>query len=134
VLRTAQVGFYLASTPGQFQLAGQEAARENGHPSISLSPKQKEELLKKRVVASESSGLIAGYVPLFIDRGDAIELLGLLSVGKRTDGKGYSGDDLKGLVSLGNKIGLALNAIQLAQEDDRIEARYRVVNPGMASG
>jgi hypothetical protein len=134
VLRTAQVGFYLASAPGQFQLAGQEAARENGHPSISLSPKQKEELLKKRVVASESSGLIAGYVPLFIDRGDAIELLGLLSVGKRTDGKGYSGDDLKGLVSLGNKIGLALNAIQLAQEDDRIEARYRVVNPGMASG
>ncbi len=40
----------------------------------------------------------------------------MLSIGSRTNGKGYSGDDLKGLVGLGNKIGLALNAIQMAEK------------------
>jgi hypothetical protein len=77
--------------------------------------------------------LIAGHVPLFIDRGESNELLGLLSVGARTNGKGYSGDDLKGLVELGNKIGLALNAIKLAEEDEQDETAHQVAKPEMVT-
>ena len=54
-----------------------------------------------------------GHVPVYIDRGKTNEVLGLLSIGARDNGKGYSGDELKGLADLGGKIGLALNAIQL---------------------
>jgi hypothetical protein len=89
--------------------------------------------MKKRVVASEGSSLIAGHVPLFIDRGESNELLGLLSVGARANGKGYSGDDLKGLVELGNKIGLALNAIKLAEEGEQTGTGNRLVEPEMAT-
>jgi len=132
-LGTEHVGFYLASGSGQFEPVGQELAPADGSPSIVLSPKQQEGLLKKRVVPSEGSGVIAGYVPLFIDRGDAIELLGLLVVGPRANGKGYSGDDLKGLVALGKKVGLALNAIQLAAEDGQADAVLRLAVPEMAA-
>jgi hypothetical protein len=34
------------------------------------------------------------------------DLLGVLAVGARDNGRGYSGDELKGLVVLGGKIGL----------------------------
>jgi len=132
-LGTEHVGFYLASGSGQFEPGGQEHASADGSPSIVLSPKQKEGLLKKRVVASEASGLVAGYVPLFIDRGDAVELLGLLVVGSRVNGRGYSGDDLKGLAALGEKVGLALNAIQLAAEDEETGAVRQPAAAGMAA-
>ena len=78
-----------------------------------ISDEQRKELKKKRVIAAEESGLFVGHVPVYVDRGETNELLGLLSIGPRENGKGYSGDDLKGLAELGGKIGLALNAIQL---------------------
>jgi hypothetical protein len=133
VLGTEHVAFYLASGSGRFQLAGQVDGSAGGETSITTSSKQKEELMKKRVVASEGSSLIAGHVPLFIDRGESNELLGLLSVGARANGKGYSGDDLKGLVELGNKIGLALNAIKLAEEGEQTGTGNRLVEPEMAT-
>jgi len=113
VLGTEHAAFYLTSGPDKFQLAGKLNGLSGEEVTITLSKKQQEELQKKHVVASEGKGLLTGHIPVFIDRGKSNELLGLLSIGSRTNGKGYSGDDLKGLVELGNKIGLALNAIQL---------------------
>jgi hypothetical protein len=113
VLGTEHAAIYLVSGTDRFQLAGQVNGSTRTDPELSLSKKQQEELQKKRVIASEGGDLLSGHVPLYIDRGKQNELLGLLSVGSRTNGKGYSGDDLKGLVELGSMIGLALNAIQL---------------------
>jgi hypothetical protein len=119
VLGTDYVSFYLPSSSGGYVLAGQVEGSGAGAGSIALNARQNEGLLKKRVVADQESTLFAGHVPLFIDRGEAIELLGLLSIGARKNGKGYSGDDLKGLVELGNKVGMALHAIQLADDGRR---------------
>ncbi len=113
VLGTEHAAFYLASGSDKFQLASKLNGSSGYDVTITLSKKQQEELQKKRVVASEGKGSLTGHIPVFIDRGKSNELLGLLSIGSRTNGKGYSGDDLKGLVELGNKIGLALKAIQL---------------------
>ncbi len=115
VLGTEHAAFYLASSPGKFQLVGKLNSSVQEKTTITLSKKQQEELQKKRVVASEGKGALTGHIPMFIDRGNYNELLGLLSIGSRKNGKGYSGDDLKGLVELGNKIGLALNAIRLGE-------------------
>lgn len=111
----SHVAFYLKAAAGEFNLdPGVEAS--DGRPgTLELNPKQLEGLQKKRVVASNAAGLTTGHVPIYVDRGQSIQLLGLLSIGKRSNGKGYSGDDLKGLVELGGKIGLALNAIQLSE-------------------
>ena len=116
VLGTEHAAFYLASSTDQFRLAGtfNGSAQEEG--TIILSKEQQEELQKKRVIASEGKGSLTGHTPVFIDRGKANEMLGLLSIGSRTNGKGYSGDDLKGLVELGKKIGLALNAVEMGEQ------------------
>jgi hypothetical protein len=83
-----------------------------------VSEEQRLELERKRVIAAEGVDSIVGHVPVYVDRGKMNELLGLLSIGTRTNGKGYSGDDLKGLTELGGKIGLALNAIRLGSTPD----------------
>jgi hypothetical protein len=122
VLGTEYAAFFLTAGPDRFELAGELNGAASEHPVVMLSKRQLDELQKKRVVASEAKGLIAGHVPLFIDRRKSNELLGLLSVGKRGNRRGYSGDDLKGLVELGGKIGLALKAIQMRERlEHRIE-------------
>jgi hypothetical protein len=129
VLGTEHAAFYLATGPDRFQLASQLNGAAREHPMIMLSKKQHEELQKKRVIASEGMADLAGHVPLFIDRGKYNQLLGLLSIGARTNGKGYSGDDLKGLVALGGRIGLTLNAIEVR---DRLGASRAA--PGLSAG
>ena len=94
------------------RLAQQIDGSAGGRTSVQVSDKERKELEKKRVIAAGGSATIAGHVPVYVDRGETNQILGLLSVGARENGKGYSGDDLKGLAELGGKIGLALNAIQ----------------------
>jgi hypothetical protein len=113
VLGTNHAAFFLASEGSEFRLAQQVDGSAGGVTSVLVSEQQRHELEKKRVIAAEGSGLLAAHVPVYVDRGKANELFGLLSIGARENGKGYSGDDLKGLAELGGKIGLALNAIQL---------------------
>jgi hypothetical protein len=113
VLGTNHSAFFLASEGGEFRLVQQVDDSAGGVKSILVSEEQCKELEKKRVIAAEGSGSLVGHVPIYVDRGETNELLGLLSIGPRENGKGYSGDDLKNLSQLGGKIGLALNAIQL---------------------
>jgi len=112
VLGTHHAAFYLASEGGEFLLAQQVDGSAGGMTSVFVTEEECKELEKKRVIA-KSSGSLVGHVPVYVDRGETNELLGLLSIGARENGKGYSGDDLKGLSALGGKIGLALNAIRL---------------------
>jgi hypothetical protein len=112
VLGTNYAAFFLASE-GEFHLAQQVDGSAGDVTSVRVSEKERKELDKKRVIAAEGSGSLVGHVPVYVDRGETNEILGLLSIGARDNGKGYSGDDLKGLAELGGKIGLALNAIQL---------------------
>jgi hypothetical protein len=116
VLGTEHAAFYLATGADRFQRSGQLNGAALKHTTLNLSKKQYNELQNKRVIPCDGMAPLTGHVPLYIDRGKSNEVLGLLSIGSRTNGKGYSGDDLKGLVELGNKIGLALNAIQMAEK------------------
>ena len=83
------------------------------HGLLTFTEKQRSELEGKRVITANGTGLLVAHVPVFVDRGKANEVRALLSIGARANGKGYSGDDLKGLAELGGKVGLALNAVQL---------------------
>jgi hypothetical protein len=113
VLGPRHAAFFLAAAQGEFRRSAEAEESGGGSSSIWLSEQQRHELEKKRVVAAETRGPMMGHVPVYIDRGKTNEVLGLLSIGARDNGKGCSGDELKGLADLGGKIGLALNAIQL---------------------
>ncbi|HMK08385.1 MAG TPA: hypothetical protein VK449_05065 [Anaerolineales bacterium] len=113
VLGTRHAAVFLAVGQGEFRRAAAAEEADGGSSSIWIPDKQRRELERKRVIAAETTGPLVGHVPVYVDRGKATEILGLLSIGPRENGKGYSGDELKGLAELGGKIGLALNAIQL---------------------
>jgi GAF domain-containing protein len=107
--------FFLPVSDGIFASVAHEEAPQAETSRLELSPQQMDELHQKRVIANTNGGAAAGYVPIHVDRGRTTELLGLLAIGTRDDGRGYSGDDLKGLVDLGGKIGLALRAVELGE-------------------
>lgn len=113
VLGTKHAAFYLASGAGEFRLEQQVGDSAGGATSIVVHDRPRQELEKKRVITAEGAGSLVGHVPVYVDRGNANEVLGLLSIGARENGKGYSGDDLHALAELGGKIGLALNAVRL---------------------
>jgi len=107
--------FFLPDPDGIFESVAHDEAPQGVTSRLELSPQQMDELLGKRVIANTNGGAAAGYVPIHVDRGRTTELLGLLAIGTRDNGRGYSGDDLKGLVDLGGKIGLALRAVELGE-------------------
>lgn len=113
VLGTKHAAFYLASGAAEFRLEQQVGDSAGGATSIVVHDRPRQELEKKRVITAEGAGSLVGHVPVYVDRGNANEVLGLLSIGARENGKGYSGDDLHALAELGGKIGLALNAVRL---------------------
>lgn len=116
VLGAEHAAFYLAKGHKRFQLADSVGGAAQDYPEILLSQSQFEELRRKRVVASGGTNTTAGHVPVFVDRGNSVNLLGLLRIGSRMNGEGYSGDDLKSLVQLGGKLGLALRALQFGRK------------------
>jgi hypothetical protein len=134
VLGTNHAAFFLGDEGGEFRLAQQVDGSAGGMTSVLLSEEQRHELEKKRVIAAESSGLLVDHIPVYVDRGNTNEVLGLLSVGPRENGKGYSGDDLKGLAELGGKAGLALNAIRIAASHDGVTHNSLVETPDIQSG
>jgi GAF domain-containing protein len=131
VLEVPFTAFYLASKDGKFELAGNEGGQPDVLSRIEPTAKQEAELHQKRVVACDPPGPAVGYVPIHVDRGRAAQLIGLMAIGNRSDGRGYSGDELKALADLGGKIGLALRAIELAEaKAGRDDGAHKVAGLG----
>lgn len=115
VLGTPHSAFYML-VEGQFQLVKHGFSSGPMPAHIALSESEWTELRQRRVIAAREAERLVAHVPVYIDRGDALQLLALLSIGARENGRGYSGDELKAMIELGGKIGLALNALQLRQQ------------------
>ena len=82
-------------------------------PSWVPDAKDKKELQMGRVTLWEENKDFQGYVPLSVPRIGPNEVIGLLALSERKNGRGYSGDDLMALVQLGGKIGEALYNLEL---------------------
>jgi hypothetical protein len=99
----AYAAFNLSSDGSTFRLQAEQAPSGGEPARVKLTLQQRDELHRKRVAANEDRGPAAGFVPVYIDRGEEVEVLGLMAVGARTNGRGYSGDDLKALADLGGE-------------------------------
>lgn len=83
--------------------------------TLTLSTDTLKEFSNKHVDTLEAAGPFAALVPLYVAGRQTLELRGVLALGAKKDGRGYSGDELKALYELGGKIGLALLAVALRQ-------------------
>jgi hypothetical protein len=92
-----------------------------GVPVSKLEPykptrEEQELFLQKRGIISEKAEPFAIAIPIHLPRRNAAEILGILRLGKRKQGRGYSGDDVKTLVTFGAKLGQPVYAFALARK------------------
>jgi hypothetical protein len=92
----------------------------NMHPSDAYKFPFTEEILKKlenAVIVNLPEGApFAMLVPLTVSRFKVNDLIGVLAVGPRTQGRGYSRDHLNDLSALGRNAGMALHILKLNEK------------------
>ncbi len=72
---------------------------------------ERELLNSKKGIMSEDGKPFVLTVPIYLGRRKGPELLGVLRLGKRKQGRGFSGGDIKTLVSFGAKLGEPIYAL-----------------------
>jgi hypothetical protein len=89
----------------------------NIHPSDAYKFQFSEEVMKKLESASvinlPDGGPFAMLVPLTVARLKVYDLVGVLAIGPRSKGRGYSRDHLTDLSALGRNAGMALHMLNL---------------------
>jgi hypothetical protein len=90
------------------------------HPSDANKFHFHEEILKKlgegKALDVPEGGPFTLLVPLCVPRLNVYDLVGILALGARTKGRGYSRDHLTDLTTLGHKAGTALYMLQLNEK------------------
>jgi len=92
----------------------------NMHPSDASNFQFTEETLKKlenaQIVNLPESRPFVMLVPLTVSRFRVNDLIGVLAIGPRTQGRGYSRDHLNDLSALGRNAGMALHMLKLNEK------------------
>ncbi|MEX1143208.1 MAG: GAF domain-containing protein [Anaerolineales bacterium] len=101
---------FLAERGPSLRLAARTAGGRSGSSSLKLSQKQHKELAAGKAAGEHGAQLL---VPLYVPRLRSKQLVGVLAVGVRKDGRGYSSDDRRALAELGGAVGTAIYAAQL---------------------
>lgn len=112
VLACRETAIYLGPEEGPFRPVRSRGSDLGGLTAIAPTKAQSARLSRKKAVSSVPPDRTSAYIPIYVDRHKEVLLLGVLSMGPRTDGRGYSGDELKGLAVLGGHLGLALYAVR----------------------
>lgn len=81
-----------------------------------LNKEEQESLQRKKGILHERVDPFAISIPIHLPRRKGAEILGILRLGRRKQGRGYSGDDLKTLVSFGAKLGQPVYAFSAAKK------------------
>jgi hypothetical protein len=114
LLNSRVAAVYLSEKAG-LRLA--DSSERNSAGRLKLTKKDHGDLEKGKVLSQEPFDLV---VPLFIPRLREKELVGVMGVGLRKNGRGYSTDDRKALLELGGEIGTAIYAAQLRAKKKKI--------------
>jgi hypothetical protein len=92
----------------------------NMHPSDAYKFRFTDDALKKlesaTIVNLPADGPFAMLVPLTVSRFKVNDLVGVLAIGPRTLGRGYSRDHQKDLTDLGRNAGMALHMLKLNEK------------------
>jgi hypothetical protein len=95
------------------------------HPSEANKFQFSGEILKKleegKALNTPEGGPFTLLVPLTVPRLEVYDLVGILAIGPRTKGRGYSRDHLTDLTSLGRSAGTALYMLQLNEKKQAVK-------------
>ncbi len=110
--------------------------RENGHlvpihshglaeaPPLNVSASQLERLNKGDLLSRPNESVFPLLVPFTVRRVNGLELIGVLGLGPRRSGLGYTTDDFALLTNLANQVSNTIHVAQLVTEKEA-EARHR---------
>jgi len=99
-----------------FQPAAMRGLAKSNVPVYRPAAAELNALFQKKTVASENEKPFVLTVPVFLARRKEAELLGVLRLGKRKEGRGYSGDDARTLVAFGAKLAQPVYALSLPKK------------------
>lgn len=116
VLNSRAGAVYLVDSANTYKLAAASQGFGSGASRLKPTAKVQAQLGAGRVVAHEKTNLL---VPIYVPRLRSKELVGLLTISERKDGRGYSTDDRRALVDLGGDVGTAIYAAQLRAKNKR---------------
>jgi len=106
---------------GTFVVAEAYMLERDAVEALILPKKVRDQLEKSRTVSQSDGDPFVILVPLFVPRLGKNQLIGVLGLGAREKGRGYSGDDKRALAVLGGGAGKAILAAKL---DERKWEKY----------
>lgn len=96
---------------GAYQLACARGEQPTQTASFTPSPAQQELLDHKKGILSEETVPFVLTTPIYLARRKGPQLLGVLRLGKRKQGRGFSGGDVKTLSAFGARLGEPIYAL-----------------------
>jgi hypothetical protein len=112
-------GIYQRTSENEFRPVAALGSSLRELSVLKLSKTEMDLLAAKKGVVDEDGNPFAVMIPIYLARRNSSEILGLVRLGKREKGRGYSGDDIKTLVSFGAKLGKAVFALSSESKSKR---------------
>jgi hypothetical protein len=120
LMRSKFGAIFLDDGTGIFNVSQTHSITRSQVDPISLGQDELGEIIKPRVISYAEESDFDLLVPLYVPRIGTSQLVGVLGLGPRGEGLGYSTDDMKSLATIG---GMAGKAIYAAQLNERMRAR-----------
>jgi len=111
-MTSAPVAVYLREDDGVFHPQVAHGTSPADLPEFTPTSDMADSFNSRRAVVIEDGPFVV-LVPLLVPRASTPDILGLLAIGAKSMGRGYSGYDLRALVELGEGVAKALSAIRM---------------------
>jgi GAF domain-containing protein len=117
ILHILHGAIFLKDDSNQLQLAEIQHLSPNAVQSIDWSDRSLALLQKGEVIQQHGNSEFSLLVPLMLHRGEELELIGVLALGPRQDGRQYSMDELWTFKTLASRAGTAIYIARLNMEN-----------------
>lgn len=114
LIKSTRSAIYLVDNKG-FDLVSAFGIEKKEVRNFVVDPKDLEKLKKRKVVEMPNKEPFVALVPLTVPRGHENDLVGILALGAREKGRGYSRDHISDLADLGKSAGVAIHFLQLSE-------------------
>lgn len=114
LIKSTRSAIYLIDNKG-FDLVSAFGIEKKEVRNLVVDPKDIEKLKKRKVVELPNKEPFVVLVPLTVPRGHENDLVGILALGAREKGRGYSRDHISDLADLGKNAGVAIHFLQLSK-------------------
>jgi len=121
LIKNTNCAIYINTTKG-LRLVSSFGFQKKENRQLNEEKSQYERLKKGQVVQLSNENTFILLVPLTVPRGHDNDLIGVLALGPRKDGSGYSRDHISDLNELGKSAGLAIHFLQL-NENKKIASK-----------